>query len=87
MWNGIRPKQNTWKSRSSLLCKVLDVVRAYESVESVNPDVLAKLNVLVVNESDKVVHDVKNENEVKIENVVVNGYHYGHGNDTSTKGA
>ena len=54
---------------------------------SVNPDVLAKLNVLVVNESDKVVHDVKNENEVKIENVVVNGYHYGHGNETSTKGA
>ena len=68
-------------------CKVLDVVRAYESVESVNPDVVSKLNVLVVNESDKVVHDIKNENDAEIENVVVNGYHHGHNNETSTRGA
>ena len=68
-------------------CKTLDVVRAYESVESVNPDVLANLNVLVVNESDKVVRDIKNEDDAEIENVVVNGNHHGHGNETSTRGA
>ena len=50
-------------------------------MESVYPDVLANVSVLVVNESDKVVHDVKNENDVEIENVVVNDNHHDHGLD------
>ena len=56
-------------------------------MESVNPDVLENLNVLGMNESYQFVHDVKNENDAKSENVVVNKYHYGHGNETSTRGA
>ena len=48
---------------------------------------LENVNVLVVNESDNVFHDVKNENDGEMENVAVNGYHHDHGNETSTRGA
>ena len=67
----VSTEQDTWEPCFSLLCKIFDVVRTYKAVESVYSDVLANVSVLVVNESDKVVHDVKNENDVEIENVVV----------------
>ena len=57
----------------------------YESVESVYRDVLANVNVFVVNDSDKVIHDVKNEIDVGIENVVVNGYHHDHGIESARR--
>ena len=60
LWHGIRSNKDTWEPRSSLLCKVIDVVWSYESVESVYLNLLANVNVLLANESDKVVHDVKN---------------------------
>ena len=60
----------------SLLRDVLDVVRAYELIESSHPDMLANVNALFHHESDMVMHNVENEIEFEIDNVVVTRYHH-----------
>ena len=54
--------------------EIPDVVRAYELMESSYPDAPANVNVLVVNENDKVMNDVENDSETN--NVVVTDYHH-----------
>ena len=65
--------------------EIPDVVRAYELMESSYPDAPANVNVLVVNENDKMMHDVENSNDVEIENVVVTRYHHDRENDNSLR--
>ena len=48
---------------------------------------LANVNALVVNESDEATHDVGNENDVEIENVVVTRCHHDHENETLLRSA
>ena len=48
---------------------------------------LATMNVFEVNDSDKVMHDVGNENDVEIESVEATGFHHDHGNDNSMRDA
>ena len=67
--------------------EIPDVVRAYELMESSYPDAPANVNVLVVNENDKMMHDVENSNDVEIENVVVTRYHHDRGIEALMRGA
>ena len=60
---------------SSLLREFIDVVPTYEFIKSSYSDMPADVNVLVVNDNGKVMHDVENENDVEIENALVNKYH------------
>ena len=86
-WLEFLPVQNAWDSRSSLLCEITDVVRAYELMESSYPDTPANVNVLAVNENDKMRHDVENSNDVKIENIVVTRYDHDRENEALMRGA
>ena len=52
------PEQDTWESRSSLLCEISYVVRAYKLMESSHPVLNVSINAIVVNESDEATHDV-----------------------------
>ena len=47
----------------------------------------ANVNVLVVNESYKLMHDVDNENDVEIESVVMTGHHHDRENEILLGGA
>ena len=63
-WLGFPPEQDTWEPRSSLLRKVPDVVRDYESMACGHPDVSIVVNVLAVSENGKATYDVENESDV-----------------------
>ena len=86
-WLGFPPDQDTWEPRSSLPREIPDVFRAYELMESSYPDTPANDNALVVNESDKAIHDVAKGNDVEVKNVVVTGYHHDRENETLLRGA
>ena len=86
-WLGFHPAQDTWQPRSSLVHDVPDVIRAYELMDSSNPDMLANVNALVVNDNDKMTYDVKNENDVKVENIVAARFHQDHENETLIRSA
>ena len=83
---GILLEQDTWEPRLSLFREIPDVIWAYDFMENSHPDMPTNVNVLVVIETDKVVHDVENGFDVDIESVVVTGYHHDHESETVMKG-
>ena len=55
-------------------------------MESSYPDMPANVEVPVVNESNKAMHDIGNGNDVEAENVVVTGNHHDRENNTLLRG-
>ena len=55
-------------------------------MESSYTDMPLNVNPLVVNESDEMTHDVGNENDVEVEDVLVTGYQHERGNETLLRG-
>ena len=58
-WIKFSPEQDTREPLSSLLREILDLVQAYELMESSYPDLSVNVNALTMNESDKAMHDVE----------------------------
>ena len=56
-------------------------------MDSSHPDIIANVNALVVNESDEMMKDLNNRNNVNIEIVVVTGYHNDRDNEALIRGA
>ena len=70
-----------------LLRNVPDVLRAYKLMDSAHPDIPANVNAFVHHESDMVMHDVKDKNNVETDNVIVTCYHHDRANETLLRGA
>ena len=86
-WLGFPPEQDMRELRFSLLRDIPDVVQAYDLIDFSHPVLYANVNALVVNESDETTHDVEDENNVEVENVVVTGFHHDQENETLLRGA